>query len=94
MESLEISDGLFSGRYALFAVCDGHGGRAAAEFISSNLVEYLTKELVNPDCVKVEDALIRSYEALDKQFLQISTDLSGTTCVSALISYKTGILVE
>lgn len=66
-----------------FAVYDGHGGRAAVEFVAKNLHEILQKHLeagVDP-----KTALRQSYLDTDQGVADALIQFSGTTSVSVLL---------
>ncbi|XP_069756935.1 protein phosphatase Mn(2+)-dependent 1K-like [Narcine bancroftii] len=81
----ELSDGLFC-----FAVCDGHGGSAAAEFCSKNIAHYIQHNLQSE--VNLENVLLKSFLQIDHDFMQNACDsekgaplTSGTTATVALL---------
>jgi hypothetical protein len=57
-------------RQALFAVIDGHGGHAAADYVAENLGRNIVKAI---ECVgeedRLEQAIRRGYLVTDKEFL-------------------------
>lgn len=56
---------------AFFAVIDGHGGRAAADYVAENLGRNIVKELGNggEKDVQLEDAIREGYRITDTEFL-------------------------
>lgn len=56
---------------AFFAVIDGHGGRAAADYVAENLGRNVVKELGNDGEkeVQLEDAIREGYQITDRGFL-------------------------
>ena len=67
----------------LFGVFDGHGGAAAAEFVTKNIETTLSK---HPDFSdNTPQALKDSFVALHQRFLADTSDASGTTALVALI---------
>ena len=51
---------------------DGHGGRAAAEYVAENLGKNIVKGLQNVDCKedgKLEEAIRGGYLITDSEFL-------------------------
>lgn len=56
---------------AFFTVIDGHGGRAAAEYVAGNLGRNIVKELgnVGDEGIQLEQAMRVGYQVTDKEFL-------------------------
>lgn len=56
---------------AFFAVIDGHGGRAAADYVAENLGRNIVKKLGNDGetNAKLEDAIREGYQITDREFL-------------------------
>jgi serine/threonine protein phosphatase PrpC len=52
----------------LFAVCDGHGGARAAEFVSQRLLDAIASHELFP--ADLPGALVSSFEAVDAQYLE------------------------
>ena len=74
--------------YALFSVCDGHGGTAAAVFVRTYLSHFIIREWTIES--EIEKILKNAYEKLDKELLHQVHDGSGTTCCTVIISRLTG----
>jgi len=72
-----------------FAVYDGHGGRAAVEFVANNLHKNLLEALKKTD--DVEEAFKQSYLITDQQIAENKIQFSGTTTASALIRVENGV---
>jgi hypothetical protein len=75
-------------RQALFAVIDGHGGHAAADYVAENLGRNIVKAI---ECVgeedRLEQAIRRGYLVTDKEFLsQVSTALINFASIYMNIS--------
>ena len=74
-------------KFSLFGVYDGHGGSAAAEFVSENLPKYVAKRILNGE--KPETALSESIIQLEADFLEMARERSmedGTTLVAVLVT--------
>ncbi|XP_021903481.1 probable protein phosphatase 2C 32 [Carica papaya] len=72
---------------AFFAVIDGHGGRAAAEFVAENLGKNIIKALENVEgeCDnKLEEAIREGYLTTDREFLSQGVS-SGASAASVLV---------
>jgi serine/threonine protein phosphatase PrpC len=57
----------FDDRQALFAVIDGHGGHAAADYVAENLGRNIVKYIGEED--RLEQAIRRGFLVTDKEFL-------------------------
>lgn len=79
-------------RGSLFAVCDGHAGKACASFVAETLrndSSRLLEEVANAE--DVQEVLKDFFLATDREFAELKTtkDKSGTTCVLALVETST-----
>lgn len=56
---------------AFFTVIDGHGGRAAADYVAENLGRNIVKELgnVGEEGSQLEEAIRIGYQVTDREFL-------------------------
>ncbi|CAI9117155.1 OLC1v1018499C1 [Oldenlandia corymbosa var. corymbosa] len=83
-------------KQAFFVVVDGHGGRAAAEFVAENLGTNIMKEINNIENVAVgsleeaehhhiEQAIRRGYLVTDHQFLSQEVNKGGACAASVLV---------
>lgn len=93
-----IAPTLPAGRFAFFAVYDGHGGHHASEYLRENLhldiLERLSKcshtEWSSDDCrpTIIKDTLINAYRHTDKTFLADTQYEDGSVAVTALVVDK------
>ncbi|KAG8378544.1 hypothetical protein BUALT_Bualt08G0148000 [Buddleja alternifolia] len=67
-------------KQAFFAVIDGHGGHAAADYVAENLGRNVVNELQGK---QVEAALRRGYSATDKHFL--AQGMNGGACAAGVL---------
>ncbi|KAK1164651.1 protein phosphatase 1K, mitochondrial-like [Acipenser oxyrinchus oxyrinchus] len=89
----KVSDSIY-----FFAVFDGHGGDAAAEFCSRNLSHFIMKNIqLDSD---LESVLVKSFLQIDNAFLQSFYNsgedvalCAGTTATVALLRNKTELVV-
>ena len=88
VETFNINNNFINDTFAFFAVCDGHGGNAAAIYMKDNLLNFLLNSF--NDSKTIEETLTKTYISIDAAFLSQTKDVSGTTCCSALISLTTG----
>jgi len=72
-----------------FAIYDGHGGRAAVDFVAAHLHENFLEELKKTD--NVEEAFKNSYIITDQQIAENKIQFSGTTTATALIRVENGV---
>jgi len=72
-----------------FAIYDGHGGRAAVEFVAAHLHQNLLEELKKTD--NVEEAFKNAYLITDQQIDENKIQFSGTTTATALIRVENGV---
>ncbi|XP_047329278.1 probable protein phosphatase 2C 2 [Impatiens glandulifera] len=77
-------------KQAFFTVIDGHGGEAAADFVSQNLGKNIVKELKTTifdefkiDSQVTENAIRRGYLETDTQFL--NKNLNGGACATSVL---------
>lgn len=73
-------------KQAFFAVIDGHGGRAAADYVAENLGKNIVKELEctkRPEDHHLEALIRRSYSITDKDFLL--KGVNGGACVAGVL---------
>uniref|UniRef100_A0A5B7BWQ8 PPM-type phosphatase domain-containing protein n=1 Tax=Davidia involucrata TaxID=16924 RepID=A0A5B7BWQ8_DAVIN len=69
---------------AFFAVIDGHGGRAAADYVAENLGNNIVKALENSqEDDQLESAIRRGYLLTDEDFL--SQGVSGGACAASVV---------
>lgn len=81
-----IIDILGDAKQAFFAVIDGHGGRAAAEYVAENLGKNIVKGLQNVGCKedgKLEEAIRGGYLVTDSEFL--SQGVSSGACAASVL---------
>lgn len=71
---------------ALLAVLDGHGGPAAAEFVSRSLPHAISAMANRPDVSCAADALKAAFSAMSNAFIASGNLTSGCTALVALIS--------
>ncbi|KAI5668931.1 hypothetical protein M9H77_18784 [Catharanthus roseus] len=75
-------------KQAFFVVTDGHGGRAAADFVAENLGKNILNDISNLDGRKmqgnqIEAAIRRGYTVTDDQFL--SQGVGGGACAASVL---------
>ncbi|XP_031248432.1 probable protein phosphatase 2C 2 [Pistacia vera] len=72
-------------KQAFFAVIDGHGGRAAADYVAENLGRNIVKELGNDGekNLQLEDAIRKGYQITDTEFL--SKGVSSGACTASVL---------
>lgn len=72
-------------KQAFFTVIDGHGGRAAAEYVARNLGRNIVKELgnVGDGGVQLEQVMRVGYQVTDKEFL--SQGVSSGACTASVL---------
>lgn len=72
-------------KQAFFTVIDGHGGRAAAEYVAGNLGRNIVKELGNigDEGVQLEQAMRVGYQVTDKEFL--SQGVTSGACTASVL---------
>ncbi len=84
-----MEDRAFRCRYedgsVMFGVCDGHGGKEAAEYAS----QHIPKNFENSTKERTEDGLIEAFEKTDKDFLKKKIN-DGSTAVVCLIREEDG----
>lgn len=76
---------------ALFAVIDGHGGHAAADYVAKNLGRNIVEALdnVGEEDDRLEKAIRKGYSVTDEEFLsQVHTNLTCST-----LSFSTPIYI-
>uniref|UniRef100_A0A6N2ML71 PPM-type phosphatase domain-containing protein n=1 Tax=Salix viminalis TaxID=40686 RepID=A0A6N2ML71_SALVM len=79
-------DILGDAKLAFFAVIDGHGGRAAVDYVAENLGKNIVNGLQNVDCKvdgRLEQAIRGGYLATDKEFL--SQGVSSGACAATVL---------
>ncbi|KAJ6291677.1 hypothetical protein OIU76_023709 [Salix suchowensis] len=79
-------DILGDAKLAFFAVIDGHGGRAAVDYVAENLGKNIVNGLQNVDCKvdgRLEQAIRGGYMATDKEFL--SQGVSSGACAATVL---------
>ncbi|EEF36866.1 probable protein phosphatase 2C 74 [Ricinus communis] len=80
-------DILGDSKQAFFAVIDGHGGRAAADFVAENLGKNIVKDLEfvgkEDDNYQPEQAIRRGYLTTDREFL--SQGVSSGACAASVL---------
>ncbi|XP_050216218.1 probable protein phosphatase 2C 2 [Mercurialis annua] len=69
-------------KQAFFAVIDGHGGRAAADFVAENLGKNIVKGLETAG-EQPEKAIRSGYMVTDKEFL--SQEVSSGACAASVV---------
>lgn len=67
-----------------FAVYDGHGGKEAADIVSSELHHFLKDELQSGDNGSVQESFVKAYEKTDDR-LKFDALYMGATAVTCLI---------
>ncbi|XVF63436.1 hypothetical protein PTKIN_Ptkin09bG0087000 [Pterospermum kingtungense] len=72
-------------KQAFFAVIDGHGGHAAADYVAENLGNNIVKALENvgDEIGRLEQAIRRGYLVTDKEFL--SQGVSSGACAATVL---------
>ncbi|XP_022718389.1 probable protein phosphatase 2C 2 isoform X1 [Durio zibethinus] len=72
-------------KQAFFAVIDGHGGHAAADYVAENLGKNIVEALENvgDEIGRLEQAIRRGYLVTDKEFL--SQGVSSGACASTVL---------
>ncbi|XP_044475183.1 probable protein phosphatase 2C 2 [Mangifera indica] len=72
-------------KQAFFAVIDGHGGRAAADYVAENLGRNIVKKLRNDGetNAKLEDAIREGYQITDTEFL--SKGIKSGACTASVL---------
>ncbi|CAL5438952.1 unnamed protein product [Camellia sinensis] len=72
-------------KQAFFAVIDGHGGQAAADYVAENLGKNIVKalEFVGDEEDQLEAAIHRGYLDTDKEFL--SQGVNGGACAASVL---------
>ncbi|GMQ01995.1 hypothetical protein CsSME_00048429 [Camellia sinensis var. sinensis] len=72
-------------KQAFFAVIDGHGGQAAADYVAENLGKNIVKalEFVGDEVDQLEAAIHRGYLDTDKEFL--SQGVNGGACAASVL---------
>ncbi|KAK4741073.1 hypothetical protein SAY87_024661 [Trapa incisa] len=87
---------IFCSETAFFTVVDGHGGRAAADYVSQNLgknvlraIESATSEANGTDPPDIEQAIRDGYAITDEEFLR--KGVAGGACAASVL-VKDGIL--
>ncbi|KAI8537389.1 hypothetical protein RHMOL_Rhmol09G0019800 [Rhododendron molle] len=75
-------------KQAFFVVIDGHGGRAATDYVAENLGKNVMKalETVGEEEDQLQAAIHEAYLTTDKEFLSQSVD-SGACCASVLFMH-------
>lgn len=79
-------DILGDAKQAFFAVIDGHGGRAAVDYVAENLGKNIVKGLQNVGCKgdgQLEEAIRGGYLVTDKEFL--SQGVSSGACAATVL---------
>ncbi|GAB4845072.1 hypothetical protein Ancab_038478 [Ancistrocladus abbreviatus] len=79
-------------KQAFFAVIDGHGGHAAADYVAENLGKNIVKALekvAEADDHGVEQAIFEGYSVTDKEFLAQGV---GSGACTASVFLKDGVL--
>ncbi|KAF9661513.1 hypothetical protein SADUNF_Sadunf19G0076700 [Salix dunnii] len=79
-------DILGDAKLAFFAVIDGHGGRAAVDYVAENLGKNIVNGLQNVDCKvdgRLEQAIRGGYLATDREFL--SQGVSSGACAATVL---------
>lgn len=79
-------DILGDAKQAFFAVIDGHGGRAAANYVAENLGKNIVKGLQNVGCKEdgqLEEAIRGGYLVTDREFL--SQGVSSGACAASVL---------
>ncbi|KAJ6696930.1 hypothetical protein OIU85_003304 [Salix viminalis] len=79
-------DILGDAKLAFFAVIDGHGGRAAVDYVAENLGKNIVNGLQNVDCKvdgRLEQAIRGGYLATDKEFL--SQGVTSGACAATVL---------
>lgn len=73
-------------KQAFFAVIDGHGGRAAADYVAENLGNNILREVetLGEERGSLEEAIRRGYSVTDKEFLSQGV-VSGACAASVLL---------
>ncbi|KDP45605.1 hypothetical protein JCGZ_17212 [Jatropha curcas] len=90
-----MTDILGDAKQACFAVIDGHGGRAAADYVAENLGKNIVKAMESSgkeeddNCQLVEQAIHGGYLVTDKDFL--SQGVSSGACAASVL-FKNGEL--
>ncbi|KAJ9129347.1 hypothetical protein P3X46_033868 [Hevea brasiliensis] len=87
-----MTDILGDAKQAFFAVIDGHGGRAAADYVAENLGKNIVKALENVGKDEdddhhqpLEQAIRQGYLVTDREFLSQQGVSSGACVASALL---------
>ncbi|XP_060175585.1 probable protein phosphatase 2C 2 [Lycium barbarum] len=73
-------------KQAFFVVIDGHGGKAAAEYVAENLGKNIVKELEGVERKEgkhIEVAIREGYSRTDQQFLKLGEN--GGACVASAL---------
>lgn len=72
-------------KQAFFVVIDGHGGRAAADFVAENLGRNIMNEiqLLGNDGNRIEAAVRKGYSVTDEQFL--NRKVNGGACAASVL---------
>ncbi|KAG2714056.1 hypothetical protein I3760_03G008300 [Carya illinoinensis] len=72
-------------KQALFAVIDGHGGHAAADYVAKNLGRNIVEALdnVGEEDDRLEKAIRKGYSVTDEDFL--SQEISSGACVASVL---------
>ncbi|KAF5479377.1 hypothetical protein F2P56_000208 [Juglans regia] len=72
-------------KQALFAVIDGHGGHAAADYVAKNLGRNIVEALdnVGEEDDQLEKAIRKGYSVTDEEFL--SQEISSGACVASVL---------
>ncbi|CAK7328839.1 unnamed protein product [Dovyalis caffra] len=81
-----MMDILGDAKQAFFAVIDGHGGRAAADYVAENLGKNIVKGLQNVGCKEdgqLEQAIRGGYLVTDREFL--SQGVSSGACAASVL---------
>ncbi|GAB2271140.1 hypothetical protein Dimus_005987 [Dionaea muscipula] len=81
-----------SNQLAFFAVIDGHGGHAAAEYVAEYLGKNIVKSLekvAKADVYGVEQAIHEGYSVTDEEFLAQGV---GSGACAASVLFKDGVL--
>mmetsp|Transcript_587 Transcript_587/g.1433 ORF Transcript_587/g.1433 Transcript_587/m.1433 type:complete len:264 (-) Transcript_587:151-942(-) len=72
-----------------FAVYDGHGGKEAADIVSSELHKFLETELDSKANGSVQESFVKAYEKMDDR-LKFDALYMGATAVTCLIRVEGG----
>ncbi|KAF8025452.1 hypothetical protein BT93_F2324 [Corymbia citriodora subsp. variegata] len=72
-------------KQAFFAVIDGHGGRAAADYVAANLGNNILREvkILGKERGSLEEAIHKGYSVTDKEFL--SQGVASGACAASVL---------